>query len=46
MPHMTPACLATSKTESVTPPAASTLLKHARVLITDNQVAFSTMAGG
>ena len=46
MPHVTPAGLATSDTESGPQTAASTPRKHAGVLITDNQVAFSTMAGG
>jgi hypothetical protein len=46
MPHVTPGCVATSDAESDPPAAASTPRKHARVLITENQVGFSTMAGG
>ena len=44
MSHVTPAPLATSDTESRPLTAASTLRKHAPVLITENQVAFSTAA--
>ena len=44
MSHVTPAPLATSDTESVPLTAACTLRKHTPVLITENQVAFSTAA--
>jgi hypothetical protein len=44
MSHLTPAPLATSDTESGPPTAAATLRKHAPVLVTENQVAFSTAA--
>jgi hypothetical protein len=44
MSHVTPAPLASSDTESGPPTAACTLRKHAPVLITENQVAFSTAA--
>jgi hypothetical protein len=44
MPHVTPAPLATSDTESSPLTAACTLRKHAPVLITENQVAFSMAA--
>ncbi|MDT5174528.1 MAG: hypothetical protein QOG19_2090 [Mycobacterium sp.] len=44
MSHVTPATLEISGTESGPPTAASTLRKHAPVLITENQVAFSTAA--
>ena len=44
MPHVTPAPLATSDTESGPLTTACTLPKHAPVLITENQVAFSTAA--
>ena len=44
MSHMTLAHLAPSDTESGPSTAASTLRKHAPVLITENQVAFSTAA--
>ena len=44
MSHVTPAPLATSDTESGPPTAAPTLRKHAPVLVTENQVAFSTAA--
>jgi hypothetical protein len=44
MPHVTPAHLAPSDTESGPSAAACTLRKHAPVLITENQVAFSTAA--
>jgi hypothetical protein len=44
MSHMTPAPLAASDTESGPPTAASTLGKHAVVLVTDYHVAFSTTA--
>jgi len=44
MSHVTPAPLATSDTESVPVTAACTLRKHVPVLITENQVAFSTAA--
>jgi hypothetical protein len=44
MPHVTPAPLETSDTESGPLTAACTLRKHAPVLITENQVAFSTAA--
>jgi hypothetical protein len=44
MSHVTPAALATSDTESGPLTTASTLRKHAPVLITQNQVTFSTAA--
>jgi len=44
MSHVTSAPLASSDTESGPPTAACTLRKHAPVLITKNQVAFSTAA--
>jgi hypothetical protein len=44
MPHVTPTPLATSDTELGRPTVASTLRKHAPVLMTENQVAFSTAA--
>jgi hypothetical protein len=44
MSHMTSAHLAPSDTESGPSTAASTLRKHAPVLITENQVAFATAA--
>jgi hypothetical protein len=44
MSHVTPAPLASSDTESGPPTAACTLRKHEPVLITENQVAFSTAA--
>jgi hypothetical protein len=44
MSHVTTAPLATSDTESVPPTAACTPRKHAPVLVTENQVAFSTAA--
>jgi hypothetical protein len=44
MPHVTPTPPTTSETESGRPTAACTLRKHAPVLITENQVAFSTAA--
>ena len=44
MSHVTPAPLASSDTESGPPTAACTLRKHAPVLVTENQVAFSTAA--
>jgi hypothetical protein len=44
MSHVTPAPLATSETEPGPPTAASTPRKHAPVLVTENQVAFSTAA--
>jgi hypothetical protein len=44
MSHVTPAHRAPSDTESGRPTAACTLRKHAPVLITENQVAFSTAA--
>jgi len=44
MSHVTPAPLATSETEPGRPRAASTPHKHGPVLITENQVAFSTAA--
>ena len=44
MSHVTPAPLATSDTESVPLAAPCTLRKHIPVLITENQVAFSTAA--
>jgi hypothetical protein len=44
MSHVTPAPLATSDTEPGPPTAASTPRKHAPVLVTENQVAFSTAA--
>jgi len=44
MSHVTPAALATSDTESGPLTTASTLRKHAPVLITQNQIAFSTAA--
>ena len=44
MPAVTPTPPTTSDTESGRPTAACTLRKHAPVLITENQVAFSTAA--
>jgi hypothetical protein len=44
MSHVTPTPLTTSDTESGPPTAACTLRKHAPVLITENQIAFSTAA--
>jgi hypothetical protein len=44
MPHVTPTPLANSDTESGRPTAACTLRTSAPVLITENQVAFSTAA--
>jgi hypothetical protein len=44
MPRVTPTPLANSDTESGRPTAACTLRRHAPVLITENQVAFSTAA--
>jgi hypothetical protein len=44
MSHVTPTPLTTSDTESGPPAAACRLRKHAPVLITENQVAFSTAA--
>jgi hypothetical protein len=44
MSRVTPAPLATSDSESGSLTAACTLRKHAPVLITENQVAFSTAA--
>jgi hypothetical protein len=44
MSHVTPAPLTTSDTESGPPTAACTLRKHAPVLLTENQGAFSTAA--
>jgi hypothetical protein len=44
MSRVRPAPLATSDTESGPPTAASTLRKHAPILVTENQVAFSTAA--
>ena len=44
MSQVTPAPLATSDTESVPVTAACMLRKHVPVLITENQVAFSTAA--
>jgi hypothetical protein len=44
MPHVTPTPPTNSDTESGRPTAACTLRKHAPVLITENQVAFSTAA--
>jgi hypothetical protein len=44
MPHVTPAPLASSDTESGPPTAACASRKHSRILITENQVAFSTAA--
>jgi hypothetical protein len=44
MPHVTSAPLATSDTESAPPTAAWTLRERAPVLVTENQVAFSTAA--
>jgi hypothetical protein len=44
MPHVTPTPPTTSDTESGRPTAACTPRKHAPVLITENQVAFSTAA--
>ena len=44
MPHVTPTPLANSDTESGRPTAACTPPKHAPVLLTENQVAFSTAA--
>src|ERR1700749_2320338 len=45
MSHMTPASLTTADSESGPPTAVCTLRKHAPVLITEYQVAFSTAAG-
>jgi hypothetical protein len=44
MSHVTPAPHAPSDTESGPPTAICALRKHAPVLITENQVAFSTAA--
>jgi hypothetical protein len=44
MSHVTPAPVATSDSESGPPTAASTLRKHAPVLVTENHVAFCTAA--
>jgi hypothetical protein len=44
MPHVTPTPPTTSDTESGRPAAACTLRKHGPVLMTENQVAFSTAA--
>ena len=44
MSHVTSAPLASSDTESGPPTAACTLRKHAPILITEDQVAFSTAA--
>jgi hypothetical protein len=44
MSHVTPAPLASSDTEPGPAPAACTVRKHAPVLVTANQVAFSTAA--
>ena len=44
MPRVTPTALANSDTKSARPTAACTLRKHAPVLITENQLAFSTAA--
>ena len=44
MSHVTPAPPASSDAESGPPTAACTLRKHTPVLITENQVAFSTAA--
>jgi hypothetical protein len=44
MSHVTPTPHANSDTESGRPTAACTLRRHAPVLITENQVAFSTAA--
>jgi hypothetical protein len=44
MSHVTPAPLATSDTASGPLTTASTLWKHAPVLVTENQVVFSTAA--
>jgi hypothetical protein len=44
MSHVTLAPVAPSDTESGPPTAASTLRKHAPVLITENQIASSTAA--
>ena len=44
MPHVTPTPPTTSDTESGRPTAACTRRKHAPLLITENQVAFSTAA--
>jgi len=44
MPHVTPTPPTTSDTESGRPTAACTLRTSAPVLITENQVAFSTAA--
>jgi hypothetical protein len=44
MSHVTPAPLATSDTEPAPPTAVPRLRKHAPVLVTENQIAFSTAA--
>src|ERR1700741_3257473 len=44
MSHVTPGPLPTSDTESGLLTAASTLRKHAPVLISENEIAFSTAA--
>jgi hypothetical protein len=44
MSHVTPEPLATSDTESGPPTTAGTPRKHAPVLITENQVAFSPIS--
>ena len=44
MPHVTPEPPTTSDTESGPPTTSGTPRKHAPVLITQNQVAFSTAA--
>ena len=44
MSHVIPAPLAASDTEPGPPTAAPTLRKHTPVLVTENQVAFSTAA--
>jgi hypothetical protein len=44
MSHVTPTPITTSATESGPPTAACTPRKHAPVLITENQIAFSTAA--
>ena len=44
MSHVTPAPLATSDTEPGPPTAVPRLRKHAPVLVTENQIAFSTAA--
>jgi hypothetical protein len=44
MSHVTPAPLATSDTQPGPPTAAPGLRKHTPILVTENQIAFSTAA--